>query len=134
MTDIELGKGADPAVLSCWKETAQYMGKGVRTVQRWEQFLGLPVRRPHGMAHKSAVIAHRHELDLWMQSHWSMRKDKQDVNEITLSSADINKISMRALDLKIQRARILKKEHGLLVAEISLSVKALIQSSDRLSK
>ena len=32
--------------LNTWKEIATYMGRGVRTVQRWERELGLPVRRP----------------------------------------------------------------------------------------
>lgn len=48
-----------------WKEIAQYMGRGVRTVQRWEAF-GLPVHRPAGRE-RSAVFAIEHELDAWMQ-------------------------------------------------------------------
>lgn len=51
-------------VLNSWKEIAAYMKRGVRTVQRWEQDLRLPVRRPRG-AKRSAVIALRSELDLW---------------------------------------------------------------------
>jgi hypothetical protein len=37
----------------------------VRTVQRWEQELGLPVRRPRGKS-RSAVIALKNELDAWL--------------------------------------------------------------------
>jgi phage terminase Nu1 subunit (DNA packaging protein) len=48
-----------------WKEIALYMGRGVRTVQRWEAF-GLPVHRPAGRE-RSAVFAIEHELDDWMQ-------------------------------------------------------------------
>lgn len=55
-----------PRVLNSWKEIAQYLGRGVRTVQRWEQFLGLPVRRPHGRS-RSAVIAIPEELDAWLR-------------------------------------------------------------------
>lgn len=52
-------------VLSGWKDIAAYMGRGVRTVQRWEQ-LGLPVRRPN--AHlRSAVIATVEEIDDWIR-------------------------------------------------------------------
>lgn len=51
-------------VLSSWKEIAGYLGKGVRTVQRWERELGLPVRRPKG--HKSRIIlAYPEELKNW---------------------------------------------------------------------
>ena len=58
-------------VLSSWKEIAGYLGKGVRTVQRWERELGLPVRRPKG--HKSRIIlAYPEELKSWMprSSQW----------------------------------------------------------------
>jgi hypothetical protein len=52
-------------VLNSWKEVATYLGRGVRTVQRWEQELGLPVRRPRGKS-RSAVIAFKSELDAWL--------------------------------------------------------------------
>lgn len=53
-------------VLNSWKEVAGYLGRGVRTVQRWEQELGLPVRRPRGKS-RSAVIAFKPELDQWLR-------------------------------------------------------------------
>lgn len=56
---------ANSEVLNSWKEVATYLGRGVRTVQRWEQELGLPVRRPRGKS-RSAVIAFRNELDQWL--------------------------------------------------------------------
>jgi hypothetical protein len=54
-------------VLNSWKEVAVYLGRGVRTVQRWELELGLPVRRPRGKS-RSAVIALKPELDQWLTS------------------------------------------------------------------
>lgn len=57
------------SVLTSWKEIADYIGKGTRTVQRWERDLGLPVRRverSHG--YKSAVLAIREEIDTWVLS------------------------------------------------------------------
>ena len=37
--------------LDSWKEIAAYLGRGIRTVQRWEAEEGLPVHRlPHGKA------------------------------------------------------------------------------------
>lgn len=53
------------AVLSTWKEIAAYMGKGVRTVQRWEQHLSLPVRHTKGRQGGS-VYAMRQEIDSWL--------------------------------------------------------------------
>ena len=55
-----------PEVLNSWKEIAAYLGRGVRTVQRWEAELGLPVRRPRGKE-RSAVIALKADLDRWLK-------------------------------------------------------------------
>jgi hypothetical protein len=51
--------------LSGWKEIANYLGKGVRTVQRYERELGLPVRRPAGKP-TGSVVATKAELDAWV--------------------------------------------------------------------
>jgi len=52
-------------VFSGWKEIANYLGKGVRTVQRYERELGLPVRRPTGRE-RGSVMATKVELDAWV--------------------------------------------------------------------
>jgi hypothetical protein len=54
-------------ILNSWKEIANYMGRGVRTVQRWEQQLGLPVRRPWGKS-RSCVMAVTSEIDSWVRT------------------------------------------------------------------
>lgn len=54
-------------LLNSWKEIGQYLNRGVRTVQRWERDLGLPVRRPRGKS-RSAVVAMRSEVDHWLES------------------------------------------------------------------
>ena len=56
-----------PHVLSGWKEIAIYLGKGVRTVQRYEREMGLPVRRPAGRP-RAAVVATKAELDGWVNA------------------------------------------------------------------
>src|SRR5690242_13149762 len=50
--------------LDSWKEIATYLGRGVRTVQRWEREEGLPV---HRLAHEKRgnVYARREELAAW---------------------------------------------------------------------
>ncbi len=63
--------GVEASVLTSWKEIASYLGKGVRTVQRWERQLGLPVRRPVNCAQKRIVLARRADLDAWIAQHWS---------------------------------------------------------------
>jgi hypothetical protein len=61
MDDYANGGGQ---TLNGWKDIAAYLGKSVRSAQRWEMTLGLPVRRiktPDGQI----VYAHPHEIDDW---------------------------------------------------------------------
>src|ERR1700692_1162107 len=50
--------------LESWGEIASYLRRDVRTVQRWERTLELPVRRLH-VGKISSVYAYRSELDKW---------------------------------------------------------------------
>jgi hypothetical protein len=52
-------------ILNSWKEIASYMGRGVRTVQRYERTYRLPIRRPAGKD-RSAVMAFGDEVDAWL--------------------------------------------------------------------
>jgi hypothetical protein len=54
-----------PRFLAGWKDIANYLGKGVRTVQRYEREIGLPIRRPAGKS-RGSVIATKAELDAWV--------------------------------------------------------------------
>ncbi|MBL8230535.1 MAG: PD40 domain-containing protein [Bryobacterales bacterium] len=54
--------------LDSWKEIAAYLGKGVRTVQRWESTGGLPIYRV-GLDRPGSVYAYRSELDAWWRQH-----------------------------------------------------------------
>ncbi len=53
-------------VLNSWKEIAQYLNRAVRTAQRWERDLQMPVHRPRGKP-RSAAVALTSELDFWLQ-------------------------------------------------------------------
>ena len=55
------------SILTSWKEISQYLGKGVRTVQRWEREAGLPVRRRENHT-RHGVLAITEELDEWARS------------------------------------------------------------------
>jgi phage terminase Nu1 subunit (DNA packaging protein) len=56
----------DPNLLNSWKEIARYMGRAVRTLQRWEEECQLPIHRPRGRK-RSAVFALPTELDAWLR-------------------------------------------------------------------
>jgi Tol biopolymer transport system component len=62
------GSGQSPeGRLDSWKEIAAYLGRGIRTVQRWEREEGLPV---HRLAHekRGSIYARREELAAWWES------------------------------------------------------------------
>jgi hypothetical protein len=52
-------------ILNGWKEISNHIERSVRTVQRWEARLGLPVYRP-ALKDRSAVVAFSDEVDRWV--------------------------------------------------------------------
>lgn len=117
---VRSSKAETPSFLSGWKEIANYMGKGVRTVQRYEQELGLPVRRPAGQAWGS-VIATRAEIDGWIQaspirdayhlpSNDSGREHSQTTKAIRAGLAEMNRLREQMFEL---RSEVIKSIHML---------------------
>jgi hypothetical protein len=95
-------------VLTSWKEIAVYLNRGVRTVQRWEAELGLPVRRPRGKS-RSAVMAFRRELDEWMH-HRPLATENRYGN-----------VSLTQLDPRAINFLLTEAQAGLTFAQIALS-------------
>jgi hypothetical protein len=56
----------DEGCLDGWEEIASFLGRGIRTVQRWEKEAGLPVRRLFRQR-RSLVHAYRQELTQWIK-------------------------------------------------------------------
>ena len=52
-------------VLSSWKDVAAHLGKSVRTVQRWETELRLPIHRPDKRQQR-IILAYPEELKQWV--------------------------------------------------------------------
>ncbi len=75
--------------LDSWKEIAAYLKKEVRTVQRWEKSLGLPVRRL-AQGKLGPVFAYKQELDSW----WRESQSSLDVEEVKpdedVDASDLN--------------------------------------------
>lgn len=57
--------GGSGARLDSWKAVAEYLGRHVTTVQRWEHEEGLPIRR-HQHEKRGSVYAYPAELDAWL--------------------------------------------------------------------
>jgi hypothetical protein len=111
-------------VLTSWKEIAQYMGKGVRTVQRWEQDFGLPVRRPSGSS-KKAILARPTDLDAWVALRCSTRPaplaSSPFVAALSLMPANSSRVSLEALsalNARIQTSHMLRTSNLALIEEM----------------
>jgi hypothetical protein len=88
--------------LTSWKEIAAYLGKGVRTVQRWERNLGLPVRRPDTSL-RNVVFALPVELDAWVTAASLPDTALDGVNEATLR-VRIKQLEFEVAELRRQLA------------------------------
>jgi hypothetical protein len=101
-------------VLNSWKEVATYMGRGVRTVQRWERELGLPVRRPRAKS-RSAVIAFKAELDQWLHQAPAEQLRQEHSDDMVPAPAPCNyKQFERQTRLHDNTALLISKTHMLL--------------------
>lgn len=93
-------------ILSGWKEIADYLHCGVRTVQRWER-KGLPVRRPNA-GKRSHVIARSEDLDCWTRTGGSATHEYPRI-VASISSArrlyNENRVRMVELQQRVIRLR-----------------------------
>lgn len=85
-------------LLNSWKEIASYLGRGVRTVQRWEK-MGLPIRRV-GHGQRAPVIADAREIDVWLE-HAKTREFEQPQCESML-------LARGELHQSIKQSRVLR--------------------------
>ncbi len=63
-------------LLTSWKEIAAYLKSSVRTCQKYEAKMGLPVHRLDGSP-KAHVFAYRGELDAWLSEKGSERQQTE---------------------------------------------------------
>lgn len=106
-------------VLNSWKEIAVYLDRGVRTVQRWEADLNLPVHRPRGRG-RSAVLAIRSELDQWVKESPVVRPG--------------DPLGMRPLSPLILESRQLRMNARRLRGEVHLTLENVIDTVNRIAR
>ncbi len=112
--------------LTSWKEIASYLGKGIRTVQRWEQQFGLPVRRPNEKV-KGIVHATRQELDEWLARQWSQRpKEFAYANHI-------DPIYIEEVRKAVLQSAELRKANRLLLQDIRMSVQQMFSECEAMT-
>jgi hypothetical protein len=67
--------GCERKILSSWKEIASYTGRAVRTLQRYERQLGLPVHRLPGPS-ATSIFAFSDEVDAWLRKAPVLREQR----------------------------------------------------------
>lgn len=60
--------------LDGWKAIASFLGRSIRTVQRWEQDVAMPVRRVGG-GRQGPVWADASELEAWLRGYQHHTRD-----------------------------------------------------------
>jgi hypothetical protein len=80
---------AEKEILESWKEISRYLHRDVRTCQRWERELGLPVQRLDNSP-KARVFAYIEDIDRWQQ-------EKQNTKETSLIKTSLNKTKIAGL-------------------------------------
>jgi hypothetical protein len=113
------GRSKRPRVLTSWKEVAQYMGKGVRTVQRWERDFHLPVRRPSGANNKRVILALTADLDAWIALSCTRMRHNQQADPCGPIASTLRDHVRAAAELRIA--------NRLLLNEIQIAMEALQQ-------
>lgn len=99
------------SILSSWKEIANYLGKGVRTVQRWENELALPVHRPVPGSRR-IVITTKEELAAWLvkqQTRAQAKKEPVSHSEIARMKRLVDDAVARAEKLRANAARLIEQ-------------------------
>lgn len=114
-----------PEYLSGWKDIAQHMGKGVRTVQRYERQFGLPVRRPSGKE-SGSVIATKAELEAWVAAA-PIRSPRLLGPDDGASEASL-RLGITAIRNSVAEMRQLRAEMNALRADLRSSLRQLKKS------
>jgi hypothetical protein len=115
-------------VLNSWKEIAAYLGRGIRTVQRYEHEQQLPVRRVQGK-HRGSIVALKSDLDVWL--HVVGRAEPRGEAPDDKTSILISKVSKSASEMKMLRleASYLRVAHRESVLRLRSSIKRLVEEA-----
>lgn len=112
-------KSQTPEVLSGWKSIARHLGMGVRTVQRYERQMGLPIRRPAGKL-RGAVLATKSELDAWVAA--SPIRESFQLARVSSASAPQD---AEALKRSLEKMALLRDQMAALRSELVGSMQSL---------
>ena len=95
-------------ILNSWKDISTYVGRGVRTVQRWEELYGLPVHRAAGRD-RSAVYALSDEIDAWLRAG-KMHDTPREHREVRPEAATRYAQILERSNTLVERLRLLRQQ------------------------
>jgi hypothetical protein len=111
------------ATLHNWKEISRYLGRGIRTAQRWEEEFGLPIRRTDGKD-RGAVFALSSEIDEWFRSRPMLNGNKEAQN--CDPPEGFNKLRSRTLKLLS-----VSQSNTILLRQIQAKIAAAIDKAQK---
>jgi TolB-like protein/Flp pilus assembly protein TadD len=120
MADSSPGSGSGTTApsnerrLESWGEIASYLRRDIRTVQRWERNLGLPIHRL-AVGKQSSVFAYPSELDKWFKEQEREKRLEKDELEaaaaarsgppVSVSNEPVNNHSDQSIPVPLERVR-----------------------------
>jgi hypothetical protein len=109
-----------------WKEIAKYLGKGVRTVQRYETLQRLPVHRSNGDT-RGAVMATKAELDAWVSASplRQIYSQKQIKANLPLQTTKDIKAGLKQMAILRDEMQQLRRQIASSVHVLSESIRAI---------
>jgi hypothetical protein len=85
-------------ILNGWKQISNHLDRGVRTAQRWEALLGMPVHRP-ALKDRSAVVAFSDELESWLsRTSTDLQNECVATDDLATNDNDSDERLLRTLD------------------------------------
>lgn len=133
--DSPSGHAGNSDQLNGWKDIAAYLGKSVRTVQRWERQAGLPVHRVQPLG--EVVFAFRSELDLWRSTPIVEERDahhpQADTDElqavVAYAESNNNEPTSSSVEVAVQvpssKSRQIRGQRWVLVVGVALILAAV---------
>jgi hypothetical protein len=114
-------------LLSSWKEVAGYLGRGIRTVQRWEK-MGLPVRRI-GHGQRAPVIADARAIDRWLQTAKSRGFEQAAPESLLSVQGKLHQSIERSYSLQLQMLALHESQQDSM-QRLVLNIRALQRSCE----
>jgi CheY-like chemotaxis protein len=93
-------------ILNSWKEIAAYIGRGVRTVQRYELQSGFPVHRI-AEGDRSSVVGFSDEIDEWLSRRPFKERAYVRPTVVVIDRPVVGTLSARKLVLEIALFNVL---------------------------